>query len=295
MRCPICRSEATRSLFVHDEFDIRRCAGCDHLWAAGDASGDYADHPSLLEYYLRDEQPHRALMRKSLRTLRPWLRPGARVLDFGCGPGLFVLEARAQGFDAVGIDSASWVTEAAAHWNLPLHAGSIETAPYAEASFDAVVSIVSHEHLADPAAISTRLARLLRPGGILAIVSVPHSRGIAWLLLREQWWDLAPPAHLQFFSRRSLRRLLEDCGLQVVKTRTTGVGTAFFATLLGRGRSARTALDQFQMQTNSGEAGGDAGGPVRWLASRVAVPFLNECLDATGLGNNLTMIARKPP
>lgn len=294
MPCPICRSESTRSLFVHEGFDIRRCASCDHLWAAGGAPSDYTNQASLVECYRNDEPAHRALMRKSLRQIRPWLRPGARILDFGCGPGLFVLEARAQGFDAVGIDIAFWVAAAAAHWDLPLHVGPIETAPYEAASFDAVVSIVSYEHLEDPVAITGHLARLVKPGGILAVVSVPHSRGIAWLMARRNWWDIAPPEHLQFFSRRSLRCLLEGNGLQVVQTRVTGVGTAFFASVLGRGRGSMTPLDQFQLRTNAGEVVG-AGGPVRWLASRAVVPFLNACLDATGLGNNLTMIARKPP
>lgn len=293
MRCPICRAETTRLLFVHDGFGIRRCATCDHLWAAGEVSLDYASAPSLLDYYARDEQLHRALMRKSLRVVRPWLRPGARVLDFGCGPGLFVLEARAQGYDAVGVDVAAWVAEAADRWQVPLHAGPIETAPYADASFDAVVSIVSYEHLADPRTITGHLVRFVKPGGILAIVSVPNSRGIAWLLARERWWDLAPPGHVHFFSRRSLRRLLEEQGLHVVATRTTGIGTAFFASLLGRGRSSKTALDQFQLRTNTGEVAAGSGA-ARWLAARVAVPALNRCLDVTGLGNNLTMIARKP-
>jgi len=293
MLCPICRSAATRSCFPHAGFDIRRCTTCDHLWAAGGAPADYANKPSLFDYYKRDERPHRALMRKSLRQVRPWLRPGALILDFGCGPGLFVLEARAQGYEAVGIDVASWVADAAEHWGLPLHVGPLELAPYAAASFDAVVSIVSYEHLADPAAITARLARLVKPGGVLAVMSVPHSRGIAWWLAREKWWDLAPPEHLHFFSRRSLGRLLGDNGLEVVETHTTGVGSGFFASLLGRDRNTKLALDQFQLQTNSGEAGG-AAGPVRWLAARVVVPFLNGCLDVTRLGNNLTMIARKP-
>lgn len=294
MACPICNSPSARSLFVHQGFDIRRCSVCDHLWAAGGAPADYANHASLFDYFKNDEAHRRALMRKNLRQLKPWLAPGGRVLDFGCASGLFVLEARAQGYDAVGIDVASWVAEAAEHWNLPLHVGPIETAPYAAASFDAVVSIVSHEHLADPVGMTAHLARLLTPGGILAVVSVPHSRGIAWLLHREKWWDLEPPYHLQFFSRRSLRRLLEDNGLQVVKTRTSGIGAGFFAILLGRGRDEQTLLDQFQLQTNAGEVVGGAGGGVRWMASRVVVPFLNWCLDVTGLGNNLTMIARKP-
>lgn len=290
MTCPACGGSRTRSLFEHLGFGIRSCGGCDHVWAAGGPAA-YETDPSLLQRYKDDEHAHRALMRRSLRQVRPWIPEGGRVLDFGCGPGLFVLEARAAGYDCVGVDLAGWVPEAAAHWDVPLHAVALEDAPFAPESFDAIVSIVTYEHLDDPRAVTRALARLLKPGGTLAVVSVPHSRGIGFRLLRERWWDLAPPGHLQYFSRRSLRRLLEGQGLAVVKTFTTGVGTQFFSRLLRRGGGA-TALDALQLRTNSGESP-PGGGAMRWLASRLVVPALNRCLDVTGLGNNLTMIARK--
>lgn len=291
--CPICRSDDTRSLLVHKGFDICRCRRCDHLWAAGCGPADYLNEPSLLERFKQEEPLHRALMRKNLGFLKKWLRPGARILDFGCGSGMFVLEARAAGYDAVGVDLAAWVADAAAHWRLPLHVGSLETAGFAEGSFDAIVSIVCFEHLDDPVGITGSLVRLLKPGGILAVLSIPHSRGLPWLVTKEKWWDLEPPNHLHFFSRSSLATLFKSHGLKVLGSRTTGVGTGFFSSLLGRDRDERTSLDLFQQQTNAGAHANGDGSPVKWFASRVAIPVVNAVLNATNLGNNLTMVGQK--
>ncbi|NUN48171.1 MAG: methyltransferase domain-containing protein [Candidatus Brocadiae bacterium] len=289
--CLICRSTRTARLFSHQGYEICRCRGCGHHWAVGDGPKDYRREPSRLEFYKAQEAPHRALMRKNLRLVAPWIRSGGKILDFGCGSGFFTLEARLAGFDSQGVDLAEWVTDAAAHWQIPLHVGRIEHAGHAPESFDAVVAIVSMEHLPDPLAMTGTLARLIRPGGVFAVLSVPHVGGLPWKLLGERWWDLDPPMHLQWFSRRSIRSLCEQNGLRVRKVRTTGVGYAFFATLAGRGRQGRSALDDLQYEVNSGESAPQGG--LRTLLSRAAVPFANSLLNLTRLGNNLTVIAVK--
>ncbi len=293
--CPICSAASVRIQFPLRGHDICRCLVCDHLWAHGGVTVDYAHGASLLEHFKSVEGVHRALMRKNLRFLKRYLTPGGRILDFGCGSGFFVLEARRQGYDAVGLDVAEWVKEAAAHWGLPLDVCRLEDAPYRRQSFDAVISIVSFEHLAEPAEVLPRLAELLRPGGILAILSIPHSRGLPWRLLEKRWWDLDPPSHLHFFSRRSIRALLERNGLRVLTLRTTGVGTGFFTGLLGKSRDEKTILDAFQQQVNTGEVleGSGGGARIRQVATCVAVPAMNWCLHVTRLGNNLTVVARK--
>jgi hypothetical protein len=135
------------------------------------------------------------------------------------------------------------------------------------------------------------LSALIKPGGIFAILSVPHVGGLPWKLLGNRWWDLDPPMHLQWFSRRSIRLMCEAHRLRVRRVRTTGVGYAFFATLLGRGRQGSSSLDELQYEVNSGEAA--RGGCLRPLLATVAVPFANSLLNLTRLGNNLTVIAVK--
>lgn len=247
----------------------------------------------MLEHYKSVESAHRSLMRKSLAHITPYVRPGERLLDFGCGPGLFVLESRLEGYDAVGLDIADWAREASEHWHVPIDVCRLESAPYAPGSFDAVVSVVSFEHLDDPAAITAGLVRLLRPGGIFAVISVPNGRGLPWLLLKQRWWDLHPPAHLHFFTPRSMKALLRRNGLSLLKLRTTGVGTDFFARLLGRPSGAKTGLDCFQQEMSGASSADDRSSWFRRLLKRVALPTMNWCLDVTRLGNNLTAIARK--
>jgi arsenite methyltransferase len=104
-------------------------------------------------------------------------RTGDRVLDAGCGCGMdtFVaaLLAGAQG-QAIGIDLTEEmlnIARAAASsetGNMEFHVGSIEALPFADASFDLVISNGVLNLVPDKAAAFSEIARVLRPEGALA-------------------------------------------------------------------------------------------------------------------------------
>jgi 2-polyprenyl-6-hydroxyphenyl methylase/3-demethylubiquinone-9 3-methyltransferase len=107
-----------------------------------------------------------------LVAVRRALRPvdGGRVLDLGCGKGRFAQRLRDEGFDVVGLDLSAAMLAAAPPW--PRVRGSARRLPFREESFDGVIAIEMFEHL-HPDSIGTVLAevrRVLRPGGIVAIV-----------------------------------------------------------------------------------------------------------------------------
>jgi SAM-dependent methyltransferase len=106
--------------------------------------------------------------------------PGARVLDVGSGPGHLASRLADHGLDVVAID----LDPAMVAMATKRLAGRAETAvasvtalPFADASFDVVVSTLSMHHWADPAAGLTEIARVLRPGG-RALVWDLAGRGI---------------------------------------------------------------------------------------------------------------------
>lgn len=148
-----------------------------------------------------------------------------RVLDVGCGPGLFLDQARCRGWSARGIEPSR---QAAAHCRAQgLDVVNDFLGPASAASlgrFDAVHLSEVLEHIPDPAGMLETIRGLLVPEGVLCVV-VPNDYSPFQQALREvegfePWW-VVPPHHLNYFDRASLGRLLERSGFEVLATEAT--------------------------------------------------------------------------
>lgn len=103
---------------------------------------------------------------------------------------------------------------------LPIFAGSIEAAAFPAASFDLVHASHLIEHLNSPASFLDEAARVLAPGGLLALTT-PNADGFQARLLGSRWRS-AIYDHLYLFSLRTLRELLEARGFAVMRSATWG-------------------------------------------------------------------------
>jgi len=118
------------------------------------------------------------------------LRPDARFLELGCGPGFLcgaVAGALAQGC-ATGLDASADLLAVARSVVLPEHPnlvfvrGEAAALPFADASFDFAYSRLVFQHLAEPGAALRELRRVLRPGGRLCVLDID-----------DGWLSLHPP------------------------------------------------------------------------------------------------------
>jgi SAM-dependent methyltransferase len=99
------------------------------------------------------------------------IRAGMRVLDVGTGPGTAAAGAATRGAQATGIDIAPAMIEIAAqrHPDPEFVQGSATELPFADGSFDAVVGNIVIQHVGEPERAADELARVLVPGGRLAL------------------------------------------------------------------------------------------------------------------------------
>lgn len=134
------------------------------------------------------------------------LPEGARVLDAGAGEGQYKHEFARQRYCGVdlGVGDAAWDYSG-------LDAVADLTAlPFRSGAFDAVVHIVTIEHLREPGSALREMARTLAPGGAL-LVAAPHE------------WEVHQAPHDYFrFTRHGLQHLLEKAGLEVCEMRPAG-------------------------------------------------------------------------
>jgi ubiquinone/menaquinone biosynthesis C-methylase UbiE len=104
-------------------------------------------------------------------------KPGERILDLATGTGWTSRLVRRRGADVEGVDIASQLLDAArAHaaaegLSIPYHVGDAEALPFADGSFDAIVSTFGVMFASQPEAAASELARVCRPGGRLAITT----------------------------------------------------------------------------------------------------------------------------
>lgn len=101
------------------------------------------------------------------------VRRGDRVLDVATGPGYMAARAAERGAEVVGIDVAEAMVELARHRHpeLEFRQADAQQLPFTDASFDAVVANFLVLHLGRPEAAAAEFARVLAPGGRLALTA----------------------------------------------------------------------------------------------------------------------------
>ncbi len=97
--------------------------------------------------------------------------PGMHVLDVATGPGYVAARAAERGASVAGVDIARSMVALARklHPTLEFHQGDAEHLPFAKESFDAVLGNFVILHLGQPEQATAEFARVLRPGGRVAL------------------------------------------------------------------------------------------------------------------------------
>lgn len=211
------------------EFDVVRCARCglvrtnprptrasisayypeSYVCFTADQRRNSALH-SLLRTAVR--LPYRLRYGVEDRTMRP--SPGAdRLLDVGCGTGLYLEEMAALGWSVWGIEpSAASARTAVERLQLPegrVFVGTAEEADFREGSFDLVTMAHVLEHVHSPRHVLAMIRRWLRPGGRVRIWA-PNFESVERRAFGRFWFGLDVPRHLYHFTPRTLGALLDS-------------------------------------------------------------------------------------
>lgn len=194
---------------------------------------------------------------------------GRRLLDFGCGAGLFLEEADRRGFEGWGVDlSEDAIAEARgtpsgqrAYFGAPSDVSEI-----AAGGFDVVTMWSVLAHLATPVEDLAMLRGLLAPDGVLLLLTV--NANSLELKARGPHWNGFTRNHLKFFSPTTLPALFRLAGFAAVLFRPT-VNDPIEA---GTSRMSERNQRRMRAATQHGNRGNmlravafaDAATPARW-------------------------------
>ena len=235
--CPLCGQEETSLILEAPDplpppgiglvFAVVRCTSCGLTY-----TNPRPTERTIAGFYPTTYRPHRraSKMRQSRRTrpiwswlfgrpcgerrgALPWPRPG-RLLDFGCGAGLFLKTMAEQGWQVTGLDAAVGVVQHVREQHgLTALVGTLPHAELRPGSFDVVTMWHSLEHVHRPLDILREVYQLLIPGGKL-VVATPNIDGMPFRLFGRSWFGLDLPRHLTHFTPRTLTAMLQTAGFR---------------------------------------------------------------------------------
>lgn len=209
---------ASRKVPEYMHFRLMHCPHCDVIYANPIPSletiqqeYEKAEFDSSLEaaYAARSYINH-------LKTELKTPVNGGRALDIGTGSGDFLEELQSIGFAQVeGIEPSLAPIQAAKGSIRPfIRHGVFEGQNYPSNHFDLISCFQTLEHLRTPKELADRAYQLLKPGGMIFLVDHNY-RAFLNRLLKEKSpiYDIE---HLQLYSPKSLRCLLESAGFEKI-------------------------------------------------------------------------------
>jgi SAM-dependent methyltransferase len=163
-----------------------------------------------------------AAMEDAVRGFADSLTDGSRVLDAGAGEGQYAHYFKRQRY--VGVDLG--VGDAAWDYGRLQALADLTALPFHDESFDACISIVTLEHVKEPATALGEIARSLKPGARILLV-VPHE------------WEVHQSPHDYWrFTRHGIQYLLERAGFQEIRIEPVGGFFRLLARRLANGMQA---------------------------------------------------------
>jgi 2-polyprenyl-3-methyl-5-hydroxy-6-metoxy-1,4-benzoquinol methylase len=183
--------------------------------------------------YLQERDGRVLTFERHLRPLEQIKAPPGKLLDVGAYTGVFVEIAAQHGWEACGVEPSHWAVGQARERGLHMLEGTLASSGVATESIDVVTMWDVIEHVADPFGEMQQAHRLLKTGGLLVV----HTMDIDSLFARVMGsrWPWLMEMHIYYFSRRTLKQMLEKAGYTVIRVEPQGryLRLGYFATRIG--------------------------------------------------------------
>ena len=226
--CPLCNANDESNLFTKSGFNHVRCRICELVYV-----NPILNEEKLHNFYL-DEESYNNVLTNSLQIELDRLRfnyhldlieqhmglqkPG-KILDVGAGPGTFVEIAKERSWDPTAVEFNSFCVKRIRSLGIECIDTPLEYSNFPDNSFDCVTLWAVFEHLQQPHSMLQVINRLLKPGGVLAIL-VPNIDSLAAKIMHESCATFSGDTHINFFSPKTLCNIQELNGFSVLETET---------------------------------------------------------------------------
>lgn len=225
MKCRLCGLNEFNQIYKHHNDSVIRCQNC----------GFGTLHPLPLKEVLeqiyddqdyhddKTQSDHIADTKRKLKIVNSQVKLPAKILDYGCGTGNFIKQAKGLGYDVYGFDISHNSAKSASEFSgCPVKSGAINAATFPKTHFDLITSFDVIEHIEDFKQVILFWHKWLKPKGLL-IISTPDLSSWDHRLFKEKWFGFTKiPQHINYFDRDSILKVLEKSGFEVLNIQTCG-------------------------------------------------------------------------
>ena len=228
LACPLCNSKDFKTVCKRDDlkkiYYLVECKNCGLKFINPQPETNELVSYYNEEYEVPEYQKEKIVnkAKKVLSILKEKISSGAKILEIGASHGFFLDEAKRNGLDVYGVEiSKVACVNAKKLFGIEIENKDFLRSKYAQRKnfFDVIVLLDVLEHLTDQNKVLSSARIVLKRGGFL-VLTLPNIDSFEFKLFGKYWEWFSPPAHLFYYSPKTVRKMLEKHDLDVVHLET---------------------------------------------------------------------------
>lgn len=229
LKCQVCDSAKYEKRYIitrsEGTFRIVKCSNCGHIY-----QNPRLNEKHIKKSYDKQKEFYRSMPRKNnrksfelicskrLKKIESFfIHPShLKILDIGCAFGTFVETAEKMGWEAHGVELSKHIASFAKNkMHLKVFNGTLEKARYQKEFFDVITMFDVIEHVPDPKKTLMECNRILKNQGLI-VIQTPAVDSL-YSMIKGKHWDYFGLQHLNYFSTKSMEKILEAAGFKIIK------------------------------------------------------------------------------
>lgn len=226
-KCLLCESEKIEPIKGYERHYLVKCQNCDFVFIKRIPTlqelNDYYEHYASAHYL----SPITVMRYHELLDEFEKYRKTGKILDVGCGIGLFLNVAKERGWEVYGTEFSADAIRICKEKGITMHGGILDSKNYEDETFDVITSFEVIEHINNPLEETAHIQKIMRKGGLF-YCTTPNFNSLMRYYLKADYNVIEYPEHLSYYTSKTLTYLMNKFGFQKQKILTTGISITRF-------------------------------------------------------------------